>query len=186
MDEILPQVEFPRVAGRSLSVRRLQFFSLRFTFIEVKKPMPKILLVEDDPMISEVYERKFASAGFDARVAASGKAVLEILRTESFDVVLLDIVLPEMSGMEILEHLRDPKNGYPADIKIVMFSNLNEKDDQEKALALGANGFIPKTEFSPSQLVEEISRFLRQFEAERGDVAVSRPADGVVPTADPA
>lgn len=128
--------------------------------------MPKkILLVEDDPMISEIYERKFVAAGFDVRVVASGRAVLEVLRTESFDIVLLDIVLPEMNGMEILEFLRDPKNGYPAKQKIVMFSNLNETDDRDRAARLGANGFVPKTQFSPSQLVEEVSRFLSNQES---------------------
>ncbi len=129
--------------------------------------MTRILLVEDDPMISEIYQRKFSAAGFDVRIAASGKAVLDILRTESFDLVLLDIVLPEMNGMEILETLRDPKNGYDLGMKIVMFSNLSEKDDRDRAVALGASGFISKTEFSPSELIEEISRFLRQFEAQK-------------------
>ena len=118
-------------------------------------------------MISEIYQRKFSVAGFDVRIAASGKAVLDILRIEPFDLVLLDIVLPEMNGMEVLEQLRDPRNGFDAGIKVIMFSNLNEKDDRDKAIALGANGFIPKTEFSPSQLVEEVSRFLKQFEAQK-------------------
>lgn len=129
--------------------------------------MPKILLVEDDPMISEIYQRKFSAAGFETRIATSGKAVLDILRVEPFDLVLLDIVLPEMSGTEVLEQLRNPKNGYDKDMKIVMFSNLSEKDDRDKAVALGASGFIAKTEFSPSELVTEVSRFLRQFETQK-------------------
>lgn len=129
--------------------------------------MSKILLVEDDPMISEIYQRKFSAAGFEVRIAMSGKAVLDILLKESFDLVLLDIVLPEMSGMEILEKLRNPKNGYNLETKIVMFSNLSEKDDRDKAIALGASGFISKTDFSPSELIEEVSRFLRQFEAQK-------------------
>lgn len=129
--------------------------------------MTKILLVEDDPMISEIYQRKFLAAGFDSRIAASGKSVLDMLRIESVDLVLLDIVLPEMSGMEVLEQLRDPKNGFDPNLKILMFSNLNERDDHDKALALGADGFIPKTEFSPSKLIEEVSRLLRQFESRK-------------------
>ncbi|QQS15692.1 MAG: response regulator [Candidatus Moraniibacteriota bacterium] len=128
--------------------------------------MARVLLVEDDPMISEIYQRKFSAAGFEVRIAASGKAVLDILRTESFDLVLLDIVLPEMSGMEILEKLRNPKNGYNSDIKIVMFSSLSEKDDRDRAVALGASGFISKTEVSPSELIVEVTRFLHQFEAQ--------------------
>lgn len=133
--------------------------------------MSRILLVEDDPMISEIYERKFSAAGFEVRIAVSGKAVLEILRKELFDLVLLDIVLPEMNGMDILERLRDPKNGYSPELKIVMFSNLNEKDDRDKAVALGASGFISKTEFSPTELIAEVSRFLRQFEMQKQNAA---------------
>ena len=149
--------------------------------------MPKILLVEDDPMISEIYQRKFSAAGFDVRIATSGKAVLDILLRESFDLVLLDIVLPEMSGMEILEKLRDPKSGYDLGTKIVMFSNLSEKDDRDKAVSLGASGFISKTDFSPSELIAEVSRFLRQFEAQeynanRQDAETSDAPASDVPT----
>lgn len=133
-------------------------------------------------MISEIYERKFSAAGFEVRIAVSGKAVLEILRKESFDLVLLDIVLPEMNGMDILERLRDPKSGYPSELKIVMFSNLSEKDDRDKAVALGASGFISKTEFSPTELIAEVSRFLRQFEMQKQNAAEST-YDYAAPTA---
>lgn len=127
----------------------------------------KILLVEDDPMIVEIYGRKFSAAGFEVSVASSGKMALEKARSDFFDLVLLDIVLPEMNGMEILEQFRNPKNGYASDLKIVMFSNLNEKTDRDRAIELGASGFIPKTEYAPSQLVEEVSRLLRQFEMQK-------------------
>jgi DNA-binding response OmpR family regulator len=128
--------------------------------------MPRILLVEDDPMISEIYERKFSSAGFEVVTAMSGKEVLQKALQQSFDLVLLDMVLPEMSGMEVLAELR--KNGaYDPNLKVIIFSNLSEQEDRKKALDLGANGFIPKTEYTPSRLVEEVQRFLRQFSEQR-------------------
>lgn len=126
--------------------------------------MTKILLVEDDPMISEVYQRKFVSAGFEVRIATTGKAVLDIAHIEPVDLVLLDIVLPELNGIEVLEALRNPKNGYDPNLKILMFSNLNDSTDRDRALELGANGFLSKTEFSPSQLVEEVVQFLKRTE----------------------
>lgn len=141
--------------------------------------MAKVLLVEDDPMISEIYQKKFETAGFEVRVAASGKAVLSALQSYAADVVLLDLVLPEMNGMEVLQVLRDPKNGYNPNLKVIIFSNLNEKEDRDKAVKFGANGFIPKTEFSPSQLVEEVSRFLRQFSEQ--DRNASRSESDVTP-----
>ena len=128
--------------------------------------MPKILLVEDDPMISEVYMTKFRTSGIDADLAETGKAVLQKAKETAYDLILLDIVLPEMNGMEVLEELRT-KPEYDKDLKIVMFSNLSEKSDRDRALQLGANGFVPKTEFAPSQLVSEVARFLRQFEEQK-------------------
>ena len=68
--------------------------------------MAKILLVEDDPMIGEIYERKFSSAGFDVKRAVSGKQVLQFAGEEPFDLVLLDIVLPEMNGLDVLKELK--------------------------------------------------------------------------------
>lgn len=125
--------------------------------------MPKILLVEDDPMISDIYQRKFSSGGFEVVTAASGKEVLEKALHQSFDLILLDLLLPEMNGMEVLEHLRKD-DGYSPDLKIVIFSNLSEYEDRNKAVELGANGFIPKTDYTPSQLVDEVRRFLYQAE----------------------
>ncbi len=163
---LLCSSHFPRTALKRVSPRLFK-----------KTSMSKVLLVEDDPMISEMYERKFVAAGFDVRIAVSGKAVLDILRVEPFDIVLLDIVLPEMGGMEVLEQIRNPKSGYAPDLKIVMFSNLNEREDREKALRLGANGFISKSEFSPSQLVEEVSRFLKQPGSRQSDEIEHLQAD---------
>jgi len=125
--------------------------------------MPKILLVEDDPMISEVYLTKFRASGIDADLAETGRAVLQKVKDNAYDLVLLDIVLPEMNGMEVLEELRT-KPEYDKSLKIVMFSNLSEASDRNRAVELGANGFVPKTDFAPSQLVSEVARFLRQFE----------------------
>lgn len=147
--------------------------------------MPKILLVEDDPMISEIYQRKFSAVGFETRIATSGKAVLDILRVEPFDLVLLDIVLPEMNGTEVLEQLRNPKNGYDKDLKILMFSSLSEKDDRDKTVALGANGFIAKNEFSPSELVIEVSRFLQQFETQKKNAECFVPKTDIPLGGDP-
>ena len=79
--------------------------------------------------------------------------------------------------MEILEEIRT-KPGYQNDVKVVVFSNLNEKSDRDRALDLGANGFIPKTEFSPSQMVSEVQRFLHQFDEQRRNAG---RRDGTLP-----
>jgi CheY-like chemotaxis protein len=124
--------------------------------------MVKILLVEDDPFIAEIYKKKLETSGFEVINAISGKAVLKELKEHHFDLVLLDLVLPEMSGTEVLREIRQNKE-YDQDLKVVIFSNLSSPEDREQTLSLGADGFISKTEFSPSEVVVEIERFLRQF-----------------------
>ncbi len=130
--------------------------------------MPKILLVEDDPFISDIYKKKFESSGFEVVNVASGRSVLKVLEDQTFDIILLDMVIPELSGIEVLRELRGPK--YPAKLLVVVFSNLSNPEEREEVVRLGANGFISKTEFSPSQVVAEVNRYLRQFsEQERNE-----------------
>lgn len=124
--------------------------------------MPKILLVEDDPFIAEIYQKKFESSGFDVVNVITGKAVLKEVLVKKFDLILLDLVLPEMSGMDVLRELRH-NPVYSKELKVVVFSNLSSTEDRDECLKLGADGFISKTEFSPSEVVVEVNRFLRQF-----------------------
>lgn len=128
--------------------------------------MVKILLVEDDPFIAEIYKKKLETSGFEVTNVVSGKAVLKEVGEQAFDLILLDLVLPEMSGTEVLRELRHNKE-YDQNLKIVVFSNLSSSEDREQVLKLGANGFISKTEFSPSEVVGEIERFLRQFKEQK-------------------
>lgn len=120
------------------------------------------MLVEDDPMIAEIYKKKFESAGFEVVNAVSGKEVLKLVAESHFDLVLLDMVLPEMSGMEVLKELK--KSGrYSSDLKVIIFSNLDKTENEEEARKNGADGFIGKTEYTPSQLIEEIKRILKEY-----------------------
>lgn len=123
--------------------------------------MAKILIVEDDPMIAEIYQKKFISAGFEVAVAENGKKVLEEVENSQFDLVLLDMVLPEMSGLEILKKLKS--GNYNPSMKVIIFSNLSEKSDRDEAMQNGADGFIGKTQYNPSELVTEVRRILHQF-----------------------
>ncbi|GBE17324.1 phosphate regulon transcriptional regulatory protein PhoB [bacterium BMS3Abin15] len=121
--------------------------------------MPKILIVEDDPMISEIYQKKFEAAGFEVVVAVNGNEVISNVKKDKFDLVLLDLVLPEMSGIDILKQLKEGK--YNPGMKVVIFSNLSEKEDRDRAAKNGADGFISKTQYSPSELVKEIQKIIK-------------------------
>lgn len=139
--------------------------------------MAKILFVEDDPFIAEIYVKKFQSSGFDVLNVATGKAVLKEALAQKFDLVLLDLVIPELSGTEVLHELRTNPE-YDPNMKIVVFSNLSSQEDRNECLGLGANGFISKTEFSPSEVVTEVNRFLNQFsEQQKNSDRQARPVE---------
>jgi len=132
--------------------------------------MPRILLVEDDPMIAEIYVKKFESAGFEIVNAVTGKEALKYAAENSFDLVLLDMVIPEISGMDVLKEIKKSGN-YPSDINVVVFSNLSETETQREALENGADGFIGKTEYSPSEIVDEVRRRIQEFAEQKKNKA---------------
>ncbi|HRY82881.1 MAG TPA: response regulator [Candidatus Moranbacteria bacterium] len=122
--------------------------------------MPKIIIVEDDPMISEIYQKKFSESGYEVLAADCGEKALELDRTEKADIMLLDLIMPKMDGFEVIKNIRE-SNCNPG-MKIFVFSNLSQKEDQDKAMKLGADGFIIKANYAPSDLVKEISRRMNQ------------------------
>lgn len=127
--------------------------------------MHKIIIVEDDPMIAEIYQRKFLDSGFEVLMAENGEKVLVTLKKQTVDVVLLDLVMPGMDGFEVIENLR--KGNYDPNIKIIVFSNLSQKEDKERARELGANGFIVKSDYTPNDLVKEVERLANQIDAQK-------------------
>ncbi|MFA5962153.1 MAG: response regulator [Parcubacteria group bacterium] len=118
--------------------------------------MTKILIAEDDSMISEIYERKFKEIGYEVLTVFSGDQVLEIVKKQKVDIILLDLMLPRIDGFGVIKSLRD--GNYDKNIKIIVSSNLSQKEERNKVMALGANGFITKSQYTPSEMVEEIKR----------------------------
>ncbi len=107
-------------------------------------------------MISEIYERKFKEKGFEVLTAFSGDQVLEIVKKEKVDIILLDLLIPKIDGFAVIEELRNGR--YDQNIKIIVSSNLSQQADYEKAMKLGANGFIVKSQYTPSEMLGEIKR----------------------------
>lgn len=130
--------------------------------------MTKIIIVEDDLMISEIYQKKFIDSGFEVLAATSGEQVLTLAKSNPVDVILLDLMMPKMDGFEVIEKLR--KGGYDKNIKIIVSSNLSQREDREKATKLGADGFVAKSDYTPSELVAEVSRLLRTYEQQKKNV----------------
>lgn len=118
-----------------------------------------IVLVEDDTFISGMYQTKLASLGFAVEVKEDGEAAWERLQQDPLpDLVLLDIVLPKKDGFEILEALR--KDERTKNLPVILLTNLGQKPDVERGVKLGADDYIIKAHFTPSEVVDKIKKVL--------------------------
>jgi len=120
--------------------------------------MKSILLVEDDPLIVEIYTTKLQESGFQVENVVNGKDVFEKLKEKRYDLLILDIVLPYLTGFEILRKIR--KDEKFKDLRVLMLSNLSQKTDIALAKKLGAAGYLIKANFTPSEVIEEIKKIL--------------------------
>lgn len=116
----------------------------------------KILLIDDDPFIVDMYVLKFKEEHFDIEVARDGKEGMKKAREFDPDVVLLDIVMPGMDGFQTLEQLR--AEGRPR--KIILLTNLGQKEDVERGMRLGADDYVIKAHFTPSEVVAKVRAVL--------------------------
>lgn len=114
----------------------------------------KILLVEDDPLLTDIYSTKLRQSGFEVLLVDQGEKALAAVEKEKPDLVLLDIVLPHMDGWDILGSLK--ANEALKDIQVVVLSNLGQKEEIEKALRLGAAKYLIKAHYTPSEIVQEV------------------------------
>lgn len=120
--------------------------------------MKQILLVEDDPFLIDIYSQKLAKAGFNIEVAKNGESALQSLRKRKPQLLILDIVLPGIEGWEILRKIKkDPRL---ASLKIVVLSNLGQKEEVEKGLRLGAIKYLIKAHYTPSEVIKEIKKVI--------------------------
>jgi CheY-like chemotaxis protein len=123
--------------------------------------MTKILIVEDDPLMSRMYQKIFKFEGFDVDFALNGEEGLDKIRTVKPTLVLLDIMMPKMNGLEVLDKVKlDPAT---KDIPIIMLTNLAGTQDAEAALTKGAVKYIIKSEYEPKQLVNMVKEILAGY-----------------------
>lgn len=121
--------------------------------------MKSILLVEDDPFLIDIYTTKLREVGFLVEVAEDGEKGLRKLAEKNFDLLVLDIVLPQINGWEILEKIK--KDEKFKNLKVVILSNLGQKEEVKKGKELGATKYLIKAHYTPSEVVEEIKQILK-------------------------
>lgn len=120
--------------------------------------MVKIVLVEDDAMLAEIYETRLQLAGYDCLVANDGLVGLSLIKQHIPDLVLLDLMLPQMSGDEILREMR--KSDWGRNIKAIFLTNISESEAPDGIQELGFERYIVKANLINNQLAEIIAETL--------------------------
>lgn len=118
----------------------------------------KILIIEDEHFISELYVRALTKAGYIVKVIIDGKEALREAQTDSYDIILLDIMIPTITGTELLKRLRDPELSRPIHSKIIITTNLEQSEEGRAELEKQADGYIVKAEITPHELVDIVQQ----------------------------
>ena len=119
----------------------------------------KILIVEDDEMIGSMYQTKLKQDDFNVFLAVNGIEGLELAKKEKPDLILLDIIMPQLDGFSVLEQLKDKES--TKDIPVVMLTNLGTEEDVKKGSVLGAVDYLVKANLTPSQVSDKIKEILK-------------------------
>ncbi len=120
--------------------------------------MQKVLLVEDDDYISSMYYDKFHNSGFDISLVRDPRKALETARSFQPDCILLDMMMPELSGLDVLAMLK--KDPAVQKIPTIILSNVSEKEMRDKARSLGAVHYLVKAMHTPGQIVDIVRKTL--------------------------
>lgn len=118
----------------------------------------KILLVEDEDFIRELYTRQLGKAGFSVKTAPDGQTGLEILKGEAFDLLLLDIMLPGINGLQLLREFKIQNPTSP--MITILLTNLGQEAVIKEGFELGAQAYLIKASYTPDQIVNEVSNAL--------------------------
>lgn len=120
--------------------------------------MTKIAIIEDDPVISQMYRMKFEAGGFDVEVANNGLRGIELAKAMTPDIILLDIGMPEMTGDEALAEIR--KLPELKETPVIILTNLGEDEAPKKLRSLGIHSYIVKADLTPRQVVARVNEAL--------------------------
>jgi DNA-binding response OmpR family regulator len=119
----------------------------------------RLVVIEDDKFLRQLIMRKLTKEGFIVVEAEDGATGLDAIRSELPQLVLLDILLPGMSGFDVLAEIKNDKK--LAGVPVVMLSNLGQKEEIERAKSLGATDFLVKAKFTPGEIVTHIKGILK-------------------------
>ncbi len=123
-----------------------------------------VLCIEDEHFIGELYERALRKAGYQVSIVLNGTDGLQVAQTNQYDIVLLDLMIPGLVGMEVLRALRDPQISPGFKGKIIVTTNLDQDDATKAEIERQADGYLIKANITPKEMVKYLDQL--KFEAE--------------------
>ena len=125
----------------------------------------KILLAEDDLQLVDMYSRKFELEGFDVRIAEDGQKAIDILKNFIPDVAILDIMMPNVDGLEVLKHIKNTP-GFE-NVITIMLTNMSDQTTAEEIYELGATEYLVKAELTPLEVSSKVRELLKIYKKEK-------------------
>jgi len=121
--------------------------------------MKKILIIENDKFLRELIVSKLAKENYNVSEALDGEEGIKKIKEEKPDLALLDLILPGIDGFEVLSRIKD--DSATASIPIIILSNLGQREETEKGMAMGATDYLIKAHFTPGEIIEKIKLIFR-------------------------
>jgi two-component system alkaline phosphatase synthesis response regulator PhoP len=121
--------------------------------------MKKILIIEDEKILAEMYREKLEMEGFKVSLAFDVKEGIEMAKKERPDLILLDILLPVENGVSFLKKQKEDKE--ISEIPVIAFSNYDDSRTKKEAIKLGVKEYLIKTNYTPTEIVEKIKKYLK-------------------------
>ena|SRR3989344_2262738 len=122
--------------------------------------LPTVLIIEDDPVLSKMYMEKFINEGFNVLTAFDGESGFDMAVNSKVDMILLDVMLPRVSGIDLLKKLREHEKG--KNTLVVVLTNLADSEEKKRALELGVKDYLVKAMQNPAQVVDRVKELLRK------------------------
>jgi two-component system alkaline phosphatase synthesis response regulator PhoP len=120
----------------------------------------KVLLVEDDQMILDMYKTRLVADGYEVFTTDKGSEAMSLAKSKKPNIVLLDVILPEVDGFSILKDLK--ADSETKSIPVLMLTNLGQESDQSKGKDIGAQGYFVKAQHIPADIISKIEELIKQ------------------------
>lgn len=133
----------------------------------------KVLLVEDEEFIRDLFKRQLDLSGFTTDAFSTGQDGLSAISKNAYDLVLLDIMLPDINGLQILQNIR--QNPATKNVAVVLLTNLGQDAVIKQGFELGADGYLVKAAYTPDQIVQEVKNIMQKKNAQINAPASTQP-----------